>query len=497
MPVLGIAKLFYRSIQTSTKHWIYSASMSFFPTSPAPLPRLALDPDVENHIKQTYCNSQVVAAIGQEEAERRFHSTIDRLSLPPGYTTVRVNTVNRTRDNIREELQQLLMKEYSNKAVPCPPVEDHPVLPDVLLIPTTGPHVNLQHHTKEIMVDVHCGAAVLRGAHIFAPGVLGATADVQAGDHVSVYVDVEGKCLRGYQKPYQGSRVFVGNGVARMNRDDIFSVAQEDLSGIGVEMTSPLYDCPPLNDVMSDSIFLQNLPSTVAGHVLNPQPGETVLDMCAAPGGKTTHLATLMKNQGTVIAFDKSQGKVDKVIANGRKLGLTCMQAYMFDGGKAASEGALCDEAESSVGAPPYPPNTFHRVLVDAPCSALGQRPALGNKMKLKTLKSYPAYQRRLFPAAVQLLQTGGTLVYSTCTLTLEENEGQVEHLLNTFPCLELVPQTPYLGGPGLPGTSLTQAQLQMLQRFEPWRGNRTENSHPSDTDTIGFFIAKFVKKAR
>eukprot|EP00058_Branchiostoma_floridae_P014033 XP_002599521.1 hypothetical protein BRAFLDRAFT_80967 [Branchiostoma floridae] len=255
-------------------------------------------------------SGKVVAAIGKEEAERKFHITIDRLSLPPGYTTVRVCTVNRTRDLIREELQQLLKK----------------------------------HHTKEIMVDIHCGAAILRGAHIFAPGVLGATADVQAGDQVSVYVDVEGKCLRGFQKPYSGPRVFVGNGVARMSRDDIFSVAQEQLSGIGVEMTSPLYGCPPLNDVMSDSIFLQNLPSTVAGHVLDPQPGERVLDMCAAPGGKTTHLATLMSNQGAVIALDKSQGKVDKVMANARRLGLTCIQAYMFDGGKAASEAAVCEK---------------------------------------------------------------------------------------------------------------------------------------------------------
>ncbi|CAH1238735.1 NSUN6 [Branchiostoma lanceolatum] len=441
MRVLGIVRLFHREIGISTKRWKLAAKMSSLPTSPAPLPCLALDPDVENHIKQTYCNSQVVAAIGQEEAERRFDCTIEHLSLPPGYTTLRVNTVNRTRDVIREELQQLLKKEYSNKAVPCPPVEPHPVLPDVLLIPTTGPHLSLQHHSKEIMVDIPCGAAILRGAHIFAPGVLGATADVQAGDQVSVYVDVAGKCLRGFQKSYDGPRVFVGNGVARMSRDDIFSVAQEELSGIGVEMTSPLYDCPPLNDVMSDSIFLQNLPSTVAGHVLNPKPGDRVLDMCAAPGGKTTHLATLMSNQGTVIALDKSQGKVDKVIANAGRLGLTCIQAYMFDGGQAASETAVCEKDGKSLGAPPYPPNTFDRVLVDAPCSALGQRPALGNKMKLKTLKSYPTYQRRLFPAAVQLLKTGGVLVYSTCTLTLEENEGQVEWLLNTFPCLKLEPQ--------------------------------------------------------
>ncbi|XP_035688833.1 tRNA (cytosine(72)-C(5))-methyltransferase NSUN6-like isoform X1 [Branchiostoma floridae] len=497
MSVAGSIRLFSRHIRVATRHCRYAANMSSIPTSPAPLPRLSLDPDVESHIKKTYCNSQVVAAIGKEEAERKFHITIDRLSLPPGYTTVRVCTVNRTRDLIREELQQLLKKEYSNKAAPCPPVEPHPVLPDVLVIPTTGPHPNLQHHTKEIMVDIHCGAAILRGAHIFAPGVLGATADVQAGDQVSVYVDVEGKCLRGFQKPYSGPRVFVGNGVARMSRDDIFSVAQEQLSGIGVEMTSPLYGCPPLNDVMSDSIFLQNLPSTVAGHVLDPQPGERVLDMCAAPGGKTTHLATLMSNQGAVIALDKSQGKVDKVMANARRLGLTCIQAYMFDGGKAASEAAVCEKDETSLGDPPYPPNTFDRVLVDAPCSALGQRPALGNKMKLKTLKSYPSYQRRLFPAAVQVLKTGCTLVYSTCTLTLEENEGQVEWLLNTFPCLELVPQTPYLGGPGLSGTSLTQDQLQMLQRFEPWGDNRGENSHPSDRDTIGFFIAKFIKRAR
>ncbi len=67
-------------------------------------------------------------------------------------------------------------------------------------------------------------------------------------------------------------------------------------SGIGIEMTELVYSAPALNGVLPSVIFPQNLPSIVCSHVLNPQPGETILDMCAAPGGKTTHIASLMGN---------------------------------------------------------------------------------------------------------------------------------------------------------------------------------------------------------
>merc|ERR1712106_658745 len=86
---------------------------------------------------------------------------------------------------------------------------------------------------------------------------------------------------------------------------------------------------------------------------------------------------------------------------------------------------------------PPYLPGHFDHILVDAPCSGLGQRPQFYNKMKLKELQSFPKIQKKLFSSAVELLKPGGVLLYSTCTNNHHENEGIVEWATNTFPSLQ------------------------------------------------------------
>ena len=146
---------------------------------------------------------------------------------------------------------------------------------------------------------------------------------------------------------------------------------------------------------------------------------------------------------------------------------------------------------------PPFPPCSFDRILLDGPCSALGQRPRHSFKKSRQELESFPVYQRKLLNAAVKLLKPGGTLVYSTCTITSEENERQVAWVLEKFPCLQLVKQNFHIGGFGLPFCGLTEEQRLLVQRFDPLdidRGDYYEDKHPADCDTIGFFIAKFYK---
>lgn len=125
----------------------------------------------------------------------------------------------------------------------------------------------------------------------------------------------------------------------------------------------------------------------------------------------------------------------------------------------------------------------------------------------LKEVTSYQPLQRKLFTVAVKLLKPGGVLVYSTCTITLAENEEQVAWALTAFPCLQLQPQEPQIGGEGMMGAGLSSEQLKQLQRFDPFvvplqdmdidslREARVEDMiWLANKDCIGFFIAKFVK---
>jgi methyltransferase NSUN6 len=154
--------------------------------------------------------------------------------------------------------------------------------------------------------------------------------------------------------------------------------------------------------------------------------------------------------------------------------------------------------------ADPFPENfeveSFDRVLLDGPCTGIGQRPRLLVSVKLVELEMTARYQRMMMQQAAHVLKVGGYMVYSTCTLDPQENEGNVSWFLRRYPEIELVPHAPRLGGPGLHGKAhvptsdggirveewLGQHDAGLVQRFGPDAG----------CDTIAFFIAKFRKRA-
>ncbi|KAF3836370.1 hypothetical protein F7725_028928 [Dissostichus mawsoni] len=439
--------------------------------------------------------SMVLAAVGHQEAESRFQRLLTCLSHPPSYTCVRASThlapLEEIRQKLGEELKKQQMCTSSEKEVSVQ-ILPHPLIPDVLLLPVDGPRP-VEQLSSEVVVGTQCGSAVLRGANVFVPGILASPKFMKAGDVVSVFSDLEGRCTRGATS-FQGMRVFVGNGVAQIDRSGIFCT-DVAAKGVGVRMVEPLYQSPSFDGVLPNLAFLQNLPSVVVGHVLGPLPGERILDMCAAPGGKTCHIAALMRDQGEVVALEKIKNKIDRIRQNAKMLQLNSVKVYCFNSTKAVSS----DSAQEHEG-PPFPAESFDRVLLDAPCSGLGQRPSMSCTWSLKELCSYQPLQRKLFHAAVQLLKKGGVLVYSTCTVTLAENEEQVAWALETFPCLTLQPQEPHIGSEGMLGAGLSPEQLRLLQRFSPeltWdqTGAAAPLPYRADRDTIGFFIAKFLKK--
>eukprot|EP01117_Protostelium_nocturnum_P005949 TRINITY_DN2141_c0_g2_i1.p1 TRINITY_DN2141_c0_g2~~TRINITY_DN2141_c0_g2_i1.p1 ORF type:complete len:305 (-),score=72.06 TRINITY_DN2141_c0_g2_i1:3-917(-) len=285
-------------------------------------------------------------------------------------------------------------------------------------------------------------------------------------------------------------------------------------SGVAVKMNEPVFSSPPLNGILPDILYLQNLPSMVVSHVLNPQPGETILDMCASPGGKSTHIAQLMKDDGTIHSIDKNEGKADIIQKLCNQLGITCVKVHALDSTKLLNAQKDLYSKEDIK----FEAGSFDRILLDPPCSGLGQRPRIREDMNLASLLSYAPYQRKLMHTAVQLLKEGGTLVYSTCTLNPQENEELVRFALDNFP-LRLERAEPYLGSPGLVWKKKSEEEINQIlgngkETLGERRGKKQKKSldvnigvglsveeaskvqrfDPSLDGTIGFFVAKFVK---
>ena len=155
----------------------------------------------------------------------------------------------------------------------------------------------------------------------------------------------------------------------------------------------------------------QSRASMLVARALDPQPGERVLDLCAAPGGKTTHLAALMENRGEIVAVERHAGRA-------RALRRTCARVRATN-----VEVSVADAAQFTTAEP------FDRVLVDPPCSGLGTlqgHPDLRWRSSPEAIEQLAETQSAILRAGIAALRPGGTLVYSTCTLSPRENEEQV-----------------------------------------------------------------------
>lgn len=173
--------------------------------------------------------------------------------------------------------------------------------------------------------------------------------------------------------------------------------------------------------------YVQDPSTLVACDLLAPRPGELVLDMCAAPGGKTTYLAALMENEGRLVACDLYESRVTRLRENLRRLGVRNARPLVHD----------CMTAE-----PPAGLRDFDRILVDAPCSNTGvirRRVDVRWRLTEEDFLRMPAQQLALLRRAAALLRSGGTLVYSTCSLEPEENDIVVERALTEIPGLRFL----------------------------------------------------------
>ncbi|RME78291.1 RsmB/NOP family class I SAM-dependent RNA methyltransferase [Candidatus Woesearchaeota archaeon] len=219
-------------------------------------------------------------------------------------------------------------------------------------------------------------------------------------------------------------------------------------------------------------IYIQDAASMIPPIVLNPQPHERVLDMCAAPGSKTTQIAAMMNNTGIVIANDSDSSRLAALGINVQRSGLKNVMITNMKGHLFAKTNLL-----------------FDKILLDAPCSGTGTI-----RKSLRTIQSWNpgvvkkicSIQKNLLVTAWNLLKPGGVLVYSTCTLEPEENEQVVDFALKKFEDCSVIP------------FEINLKRSAPIMEFEGKTFHpdvqHTLRIWPQDNDTEGFYVAKLQK---
>lgn len=201
----------------------------------------------------------------------------------------------------------------------------------------------------------------------------------------------------------------------------------DNLKELGFEIEETVYD-KALNILNPKGIidtkyfeeghfYVQDLGSILVASFLNPRENSKVLDLCAAPGGKTTHLADLMNNTGEIIACDKSQGKIKLIQENAKRLGATNIETRV-NNARVLNEDFI---------------DKFDYVLVDAPCSGTGlyrKKPDIKWNKDLEDIRALAEIQLEILDKAKEYVKDGGSLLYSTCSLSKIENEDIVNKFL-------------------------------------------------------------------
>ncbi|HHW00005.1 MAG TPA: 16S rRNA (cytosine(967)-C(5))-methyltransferase RsmB [Clostridiaceae bacterium] len=213
---------------------------------------------------------------------------------------------------------------------------------------------------------------------------------------------------------------------------------------------------------------VQDESSMLVGNILDPKPGELVIDVCSAPGGKATHIAQLMKNSGTVIARDVHPHKIKLIDDAAKRLSISCIKTEVFDATKLDERYIMKAD----------------RVLVDAPCTGLGiirRKPDIKWERHETDSAEITKLQRTILDISSEYVKPGGVLVYSTCTIMPEENQDIVYDFINRKKDFELQDITGLLPS----GLSKKDSSNGFIQLY------------PNIDEVDGFFIARIVRRRK
>jgi len=218
--------------------------------------------------------------------------------------------------------------------------------------------------------------------------------------------------------------------------------------------------------------YLQNIASMLSAIILDPKPNDVVIDMCAAPGSKSTHLAQLMENEGTLVLIEKNLNRIPALEVNLRRMGITNSIVLNMDAINLSNMNVKGD-----------------KILLDAPCTGEGlirQDPSRKKSKKMKDIEKMSLIQKRLLTSGLKALNSGGVLLYCTCSIAPEENEIVVHEVLNKSNNYNIIKISKNYGVKGLNnvfGVNLLE-DLMFSQRLYPHLHN-----------TIGFYFCLIKKE--
>jgi 16S rRNA (cytosine967-C5)-methyltransferase len=364
---------------------------------------------------------------------------LDAIQRPGSRLYARVNTLKVSAGEIIDRLRMRGVEVYRDEE-----------LEEAIYFPVKGPY-RIEVLDKRIVVDKRAAESIYMGANVYAPGVIDCIG-VRKGDEVTVVAD-------------DGTPV--ANAIAVADCENIVSAGAR--RGLVAETIRSVYTAPKIRELpeyIEGLIYPQSLPAMYVTHVLDPRPGELIVDACAAPGGKTTHIVEYSMGKAHVLAFDHSRKRLRELVDSLKRLG----EDGLVDVWRADSRYLHVD----------FPWIRADKAVVDPPCTDLGVRPKVFDRKSYADVLNASRYQIQFLRSVLQVVKPGGVIVYSTCTVTVEENEEVIERFVEESGCVEAVDIDIRRGSRGVPGYKHSNSFL----RF-----------HPHIHDVTGYFIAKLVKK--
>jgi 16S rRNA C967 or C1407 C5-methylase (RsmB/RsmF family) len=257
----------------------------------------------------------------------------------------------------------------------------------------------------------------------------------------------------------------LASGIARMNETQILTFRR----GLAVEVTESRFRVPSFRETrefQEGLIYPQSLPAILTSRILDPKPSDVILDMTCSPGGKLSHISQLMENRGRIIGVDRNRRKIEETMETCSRLGCENVTLFVHDSRYLSAD---------------FSSLRPDKILVDPPCSALGIMPKIYEYASKSEIEALARYQKQFLEEASKIVKPGGRIVYSVCTLTLQECEQNAVHA-NAACNLSIQAQSPMVGDQAIP---IEGKRTELCQRFHPYKHD------------AGFFIASFQRQTQ